>query len=55
MNVWDLPDKEAQMPFIILQVGLGVGNPGSKPLTMGERHELVLLAMQQQDRDGDIR
>jgi hypothetical protein len=34
MNARDSPDEEVEVPFVLLQVGLGSRDAGSKPLSM---------------------
>jgi hypothetical protein len=42
------------MPIIVKQPGLDAGNVRGQPLAVADRHELVLPAVQQQDRDSYV-
>jgi hypothetical protein len=42
------------VPVVFEQPGFDSGNVGGEPLAMGEGNELVLPAVQKQDRDGDL-
>jgi len=45
--------QQRQVPVVVEQPGLDAGNVPGEPLTVAERHEHVLPAVQQQDRDRD--
>src|SRR5215469_2875217 len=45
---------QRQVPIIVEQPGLDAGDVRGQPFAVAERHEHVLPAVHQQDRDGDV-
>jgi hypothetical protein len=46
--------QQRQVPVVVEQPGLDAGNVRGQPFAVAERHEHVLPAVQQQDRDRDV-
>ena len=45
---------QRQVPIIVEQPGLDAGDVLGQPFAVAERHEQVMPAVQQQDRESDI-
>ena len=53
VHLGDAAGQQGQVAVVVEQPGLDAGDVRGKPLAVAERHELVLPAVHEQDRDGD--